>query len=242
MDDTVDALQGKLAWQFLQQKSLWARFLHSQMRGYDIHGDPPPTAIPMTVQEAFQNIEMVQQLVTTEQWDKIHLIQLQPEEKDELVFIHTPNGKFSTRKYWDLRRVHGTGQSWTSTIWNKYTPVRINTFMWRLYLNALRLDSNIKTRGIQFVSRCACCENHREESSLHLFFKSEVKWLKRFGKTLLYFFLKKSYLALSGLQLLQVWLHGFSRRSQLGICIIGIFFYTLYELWKGRSMFLRGKK
>ncbi|XP_012853645.1 PREDICTED: uncharacterized protein LOC105973170 [Erythranthe guttata] len=174
-------------------------------------------------------------LVSSEIWERIKLIHIQPEHKDELIFTKTPSGRFSVSKYWDLRRQRGVVVDWADIVWNKYTPFRLNAFMWRFQWNALHLDDKIQTRGIPLVSRCLCCVSPQTENIIHLFFRSEVAiavWRYFSHK------LHKPYIGLIGFQLLRNWLHDIRRDTQLGIGTLSLFFYIVYEIWKDRCMAL----
>lgn len=103
--------------------------------------------------------------------------------------------------------------------------------MWRLYQRALPVDDNIQAKGVVLSSKCVCCGSPHQESMNHLLVESDLAhevW-GHFGAKLQKYY---SYNTIS--QLVNGWLHGVSRRSQLGYSTIGIVFYGLWEIWKER--------
>lgn len=89
----------------------------------------------------------------------------------------------------------------------------------------------IKKRGIPIVSKCWCCRTAQEESIEHLFLQSEIAvtvW-RYFAEVF-----QKTHHFKSILQLINIWKHGTSTRSLVGITVLGVFFYGIWEIWKHR--------
>lgn len=91
-----------------------------------------------------------------------------------MVFEHTLTGKFSVAKYIVASREGGHEVLWARLVWNRFTPYRVNAFMWRVFRNALAVDSKIKRRGIIFGPKCVCCSSPSQESLQHLLIHSEL--------------------------------------------------------------------
>lgn len=128
----------------------------------------------VTVKQGLQNLHQVAHLFTYEQLEDFGLIELDPEEDDKLIFEHTPTGKFSVGTYIAASREGGPAVEWARLVWNRLTPYRINAFMWRVFRNALAVDSNIQKRGIALASKCVCCASPSDESLQHILIHSEI--------------------------------------------------------------------
>lgn len=82
------------------------------------------------------------------------------------------SGLFNLKKFREYISVTHVKEVWGKKIWQEWIPEKITLFIWRLILNFLPVESNIKKLGINVVSRCVCC-NHAEETPEHLFFKGD---------------------------------------------------------------------
>lgn len=142
-----------------------------------------------------------------------------------------PPESSQSEKYIAATRESNPEVVWDRVVWNKFTPFRINCFMWRLFQNALPVDANIQTKGIALASRCVCCANPKLETMDHLFINSDIaiQFRKAFAPKL-----HKCVTVNSVHHLLHSWLHGFSLRAQCGYTTLGIIFFGLWEIWKHR--------
>lgn len=55
------------------------------------------------------------------------------------------------------------------TRWNKYIPIKVNVFIWRMMLNQLPTRCNLVRRGIDVESMLCMCCNDKQEVVEHLF-------------------------------------------------------------------------
>ncbi|KAL3648874.1 hypothetical protein CASFOL_005277 [Castilleja foliolosa] len=180
----------------------------------------------LTVQEALKDNDFILANLSQVQLTKAKSIIIDPDANDRLIFVPSSNGNFNIQLY-----IQATNLRWSNYIWNSHTPYRVNSFMWRLIRSALPTDDRIQRKGITLVSRCSCCVIPQNENVQHLFLKSEMAatlW-DHFGKLI-----RKPTNFNSVWHLLKFWSHGSSRRSQMGILILGVIFYGCWNIWKER--------
>lgn len=120
---------------------------------------------------------------------------------------------------------------WTGIIWNLFISQWINAFMWRLFSNALSVDAAIQNKGVMLASQCCCCSQPRIETLHHFFVSSDLASAIWNHFSLI---LQLPYQASSIRHFISVWLVNSSRRSQLGITILGYLFCGCWEIWKER--------
>ena len=96
--------------------------------------------------------------------------------QDKLVWKHSSDGVYNVKKAYEilkLEQLQPTNHNpfnqvvWTK-LWKVKTPLKINTFVWKLLLDSLPTFSNLRSRGISVDSNCPFCNEH-EETSTHLF-------------------------------------------------------------------------
>lgn len=64
--------------------------------------------------------------------------------------------------------------TWSGKVWNRWTPNKINVFMWKCFLGRLPTLPNLLVRKVlheEDSTTCKLCEDDAEESIVHLFFK-----------------------------------------------------------------------
>lgn len=101
----------------------------------------------------------------------------------------------------------------------------------KLYRGAIPIDINVRKRGIALPSKCVCCAKPQEETMEHLLPHSDIArilWNHFEVK------LQKRLHAQTINQLLRLWLHDAHQRSQLGVSILAVIFYGIWEMWKVR--------
>ncbi|MQM20188.1 hypothetical protein Taro_053203 [Colocasia esculenta] len=127
-----------------------------------------------TVQQAFNN-PMSFQLQTATKYCPRHLLSqflTSNGTKDTWIWCPTANGKFST-KYVRSLLAPANSQQWAA-LWSPHIPPKWSVLLWRLILNSIPVDETVKEKGVPLVSKCSCCPQPQEESSLHLFFRSDT--------------------------------------------------------------------
>lgn len=80
-----------------------------------------------------------------------------------------PRGKFTVGSAFQFLRQRQESNKIYKLIWIKGIPIKISFFMWRLWKAKLPLDDTLKKWGIQFPSRCYCCEDPKVEDIHHVF-------------------------------------------------------------------------
>lgn len=161
----------------------------------------------------------------------IRLICLDETKEDQLILNHSNNGVFTVKAYIELITTHHSHVVWKNLVWNPNVPFRINAFIWRVVNNAISCDANIKVRGLPLVSKCACCDHSNEETISHLLLQSEcaIQVWKDFAQIF-----GKPFQYQSMTQLFNVWMNGWSLRSQAGKCALQVMCYIVWEIWKSR--------
>ncbi|MQM13372.1 hypothetical protein Taro_046296 [Colocasia esculenta] len=92
--------------------------------------------------------------------------------KDTWIWCPTTNGKFSTKSVCSLL-APANSQQWAA-LWSPHIPLKWSVLLWRLILNSIPVDETVKEKGVPLASKCSCCPQPQEESSLHLFFRSDT--------------------------------------------------------------------
>ncbi|XP_059289519.1 uncharacterized protein LOC132043051 [Lycium ferocissimum] len=110
-------------------------------------------------------------------------------------------------------------------------------FLWRLWKERIATDDNLKRMHISLVSRCWCCEDHRQETMSHLFLTSPTafKLWKQFASC--------AGLNIEGQHLQQVitlwWTAPASHK--LHTIFQAIPAIILWEIWKRRNSIKHGR-
>ncbi|MQM12600.1 hypothetical protein Taro_045520 [Colocasia esculenta] len=92
--------------------------------------------------------------------------------QDTWIWCPTQDGHFSTKSVRSILTTEAD-QQW-AILWAPYIPTKWSVLVWRIILNAMPVDGTVKEQGIPLVSKCYCCSNPHEETTLHLFFKSAI--------------------------------------------------------------------
>lgn len=93
------------------------------------------------------------------------------------------------------------------------------------------MDERLQSRGVSLVSKCCCCVTSERETLNHLFIQSDL------AKEVWGHLMSYTHVVFTGStiqNLIYTWLASSSRRSQVGITIIGFIFYGFREIWKER--------
>lgn len=94
---------------------------------------------------------------------------------DRVVWTATESGNFKLTSAWELTRTRNISVYFNKFCWNKFLPIKISIFLWRLLHKTLPTDMAVRGKGIHIVSKCVCCmHNSQTESVTHLFASSEV--------------------------------------------------------------------
>ncbi|KAJ9541443.1 hypothetical protein OSB04_027949 [Centaurea solstitialis] len=92
--------------------------------------------------------------------------------KDYWSWNQDPNGLFSVKKMYNYinRRLNPLPQSLACCKWSPLVPIKVNIFIWRLFLNALPTRDNLSRRRITMhSSNCVLCNSGRDVAD-HCFF------------------------------------------------------------------------
>jgi len=89
---------------------------------------------------------------------------------DALVWIHTTDGKLSSKQALDYLRPRALTLPWAEYIWRAAIPPSHSCIYWRLNHNKMPTDENLRRHGCTVVSICSLCLS-TDESSDHLFFR-----------------------------------------------------------------------
>ena len=89
---------------------------------------------------------------------------------DKLVWKHSGNGYLSLKDAYNFKKNHFPKLPWAKIIWSSDIPPSKSLCVWRVMLNKLSTDDNLKNKGYYLPSMCTLCKKH-EESIFHLFFE-----------------------------------------------------------------------
>lgn len=112
----------------------------------------PIFGLELTVKEGVQSIQQIEHFLTYEQLSNISVIEVDPHEENKLIFSLNSLGKFPISK----SRVASPPVPWARYFWHNITTYCVNTFMWRLFQDALPFDYNILRKAIVLASKCVC--------------------------------------------------------------------------------------
>ncbi|KAL3628678.1 hypothetical protein CASFOL_027724 [Castilleja foliolosa] len=182
------------------------------------------------IYEGLNQIDIYKENLSVEQMvicKSIH----QTDKEDQLIYLKSKDGVFSIANYLKNKGTKQEHQQWYKDIWNRNLPHRIGVFLWRVFQNALPVDSKLISVGIMGPFRCCCCKNGNLETLNHLFIHGEKAievW--NFFKNLL----QKQINPSDCKQMFLLWMHGHSIATQGGASVLAIFAYILWGLWKAR--------
>lgn len=185
----------------------------------------------LSVREGIHILPQLEDILTSDQYSRIKMVELDLNEDDQLIFSLTVTGKFSIQRYIAESRADHHEVGWARYAWKDFTPARANAFMWRIFQNALPVDSNIQRKGISLASICVCCSRPAFETLDHQFIHSDLA--KAFGEHFAAIVHKQTDIH-SIEHFLSSCLHGFSSRLQCGYNVRGLIDFGLWEIWKHR--------
>ncbi|KAL4558101.1 hypothetical protein LXL04_036297 [Taraxacum kok-saghyz] len=153
---------------------------------------------------------------------------------------HNLDGRFSVyslRKLMVSQDTNGDGNM--DFIWNGWTPLKVNCFMWRLMQNIIPLLDNLVDRGVVVDSQeCKLC-NRETESVDHVFFyciyaDSVWKWLANWSS----FFNKIP----ENFKELTDTLHSIGKDKKKKSLMGNLSYTLIWWLWKERNERIYGKR
>lgn len=59
-------------------------------------------------------------------------------------------------------------------VWNRYLPIKINIFIWRVIINRLPTTCNLDGRGVYLKSLLCMCSEEEQEDGNHIFFECSI--------------------------------------------------------------------
>lgn len=71
----------------------------------------------LTVKEGISNLQQYSNLLTEDQLKVISLIHLKDDEEDQMVFIHSSNGKFTVKSYIKQLNPPQSQPTWHHLVW-----------------------------------------------------------------------------------------------------------------------------
>ncbi|KAF5191388.1 Ribonuclease h domain [Thalictrum thalictroides] len=84
---------------------------------------------------------------------------------DRRIWPHCSSGSFSIKSYIQLNQGSHQSNAVLKRIWSDFVPTKMAFFCWKLFMNAVPVDSEIIRCNIPIVSRCLCCQSPSVESS-----------------------------------------------------------------------------
>ncbi|XP_040991007.1 uncharacterized protein LOC121238245 [Juglans microcarpa x Juglans regia] len=93
---------------------------------------------------------------------------------DFLIWLHSPNGRFSTQSAWQCVRTCSPEVPWAKWVWHNAIPNKISVTMWKAMYECLAVDDRIHKLGIPIISRCDCCSAGGYEDLNHVLATGEI--------------------------------------------------------------------
>ncbi|GAU44836.1 hypothetical protein TSUD_280370 [Trifolium subterraneum] len=89
---------------------------------------------------------------------------------DSLIWKGTDNGLLCLKDAYEFKRRQYPKLSWGKVIWSKDIQPSRSLLAWRIMLNKIPTDDNLRERGCNLTSMCSLC-NSNIETMFHLFFE-----------------------------------------------------------------------
>ncbi|XP_060182254.1 uncharacterized protein LOC132611915 [Lycium barbarum] len=93
---------------------------------------------------------------------------------DKAWWMGETNGKFTVKSAWEETRLKQDSLEAYRYIWLKGLPIKISFFLWRVWKRCITTDDKLKRMHINIVSRCWCCQEHKQETMSHFFLTSPI--------------------------------------------------------------------
>ncbi|KAH0663239.1 hypothetical protein KY284_028170 [Solanum tuberosum] len=202
-----------------------------------------------------QTVILVKEVAEEGHWDEQTLKELLPqdladhilqrisppkdtEEFDRPYWKLESRGKFTVSIAFQKVRQKQEINKVYNLMWIKGMPIKIYFFMWKLWKSKLPLDDTLKKWGIQFPSRCYCCENSKVEDTSHVFLHSPIAQMvwKQFCEPV--------GINMKNMQLSQIinrWWE-IDAHHQIKYIFQVVPSIIVWELWKRRNTLKNGKK
>jgi len=91
-------------------------------------------------------------------------------QKDEIVWLDSPNHKFSVKVAWEQLRRQRRMVEWHDIVWFKNAVPRHSFLLWMDVQQKLTTQDKLHRFGIHGPNRCSLCLRHNEDHN-HLFFE-----------------------------------------------------------------------
>jgi len=177
-----------------------------------------------------------EELLVGECVERLSVLVVQVGLDDRWVWKLHPSNKYTVQTtYFYLTAVDiNITEDFHHFMWHKAVPLKVNIFVWRLFLNRLATKDNLRTRHVLDVSQVPCAAScGAVEDRDHLFFKCDhygCLWL-----------LISHWLGIDTVLHGNLYAHsyqfcalgGFSKNSRTTFSIIWI--STLFVIWKDRN-------
>ena len=92
------------------------------------------------------------------------------EQKDEIVWLDSPNHRFSIKVAWEQLRRHRQMVEWHDIVWFKNAVPRHSFLLWMAVQQKLTTQDKLHRFGIHGPNRCSHCLRYNEDHN-HLFFE-----------------------------------------------------------------------
>jgi len=91
-------------------------------------------------------------------------------QKDEIVWLDSPNHRFSVKVAWEQLRRHRQMVEWHDIVWFKNAVPRHSFLLWMVVQQKLTTQDTLHRFGIHGPNRCSLCLRNNEDHN-HLFFE-----------------------------------------------------------------------
>lgn len=92
--------------------------------------------------------------------------------EDSLAWKNMENGMLTIKHAYNMLRKPSGRNKWDSFPWDNDSVPAHSMIVWRIILNIISIDENLKLRGFSFPLKCSLCLGH-SETSTHLFFECQ---------------------------------------------------------------------
>ncbi|CAK9136531.1 unnamed protein product [Ilex paraguariensis] len=94
------------------------------------------------------------------------------DKMDRLIWKLTDSGEFTVKSAWQRVRNSVEIDRVASVIWKQSASPSARHLSWKIYKNAVLVDSNFQRIGVMLASKCVLC-GHAVESVEHVFIQCE---------------------------------------------------------------------
>lgn len=165
--DIMEALHAKLAWSYMNGKSIWAKLMIDKCGRFE---------------DTIQSIRKVHcSHIWAFMFPLLKAMQLNSIKLFDPIFgehkwfwKETETGLFTLKSWKERRRKKGNNWQFLWNTWHCLIPTKYSLMTWKAIMKGLPTDGNFTKIKVQLASRCRCCLAPDTKSMEHILIHSDV--------------------------------------------------------------------